>query len=57
MFATSLLQFAGNLERERRAKAEMEKQKRKFESELKSASEALDEMHRMKGDMEINIKK
>lgn len=50
-------QAEGNLERERRAKAELEKSKRKAENELKAASETLDEMHRIRADLESAIKK
>lgn len=46
-----------NLEREKRARNDTDKQKRKVEGELKIAQENIDEVNKQKTDIENNLRK
>jgi myosin heavy chain 6/7 len=46
-----------NLERERRARQDIEKTKRKVEGDLKVANETIDELNRQKQETETALKK
>ena len=46
-----------NIEREKKVRADVEKAKRKVESDLKMTQEAVEELERVKSDLEGNVRK
>jgi len=46
-----------NLQREKKVRADVEKAKRKVESDLKMTQEAVEELEKVKGDLEANVRK
>lgn len=46
-----------NLEREKKVRADVEKAKRKVEQDLKSTQDTVEELERIKADLEGNVKK
>jgi len=46
-----------NLQREKKVRADVEKAKRKVESDLKMTQEAVEELEKVKGDLEASVKK
>jgi myosin heavy chain 6/7 len=46
-----------NLEREKKVRGDVEKVKRKVEQDLKATQEMVEELERVKGELEGNIKK
>ena len=46
-----------NLEREKKARSDLEKVRRKLEGDLKMAQEAIDELDRSKHDLEDQVRK
>jgi len=46
-----------NLQREKKVRADVEKAKRKVESDLKATQEAVEELEKVKGELEANVKK
>lgn len=52
-----ILQLEDNLEREKKVRADVEKAKRKVELDLKSTQESVEELERIKNDLEGNVKK
>ena len=51
------LQLEDSLEREKRNRQEIEKTKRKVESEVKVAQETIDELNKQKHDIENNLRR
>lgn len=49
---TLIYQMEENLEREKKVRADVEKSKRKVESDLKMAQETVEELERVKRDLE-----
>lgn len=52
-----MFQMEENLERERRAKAEMEKARRKVELDLRASNEQIEELNRIRIEQDVAIKK
>lgn len=50
-------QMEENLEREKKVRADVEKAKRKVESDLKMTQETVEELERVKRDLEENARK
>jgi hypothetical protein len=46
-----------NLEREKKVRADVEKAKRKVELDLKSTQEAVEDLERVRNDLEGNVKR
>ena len=46
-----------NLDRERKIRSDVEKAKKKLEADLKSSQDNVEELERLKGELEGNIKK
>ena len=46
-----------NLQREKKVRADVEKAKRKVESDLKMTQEAVEELEKVKGELEANVRK
>lgn len=46
-----------NLEREKKMRADVEKAKRKLELDLKSTQETVEDLERVKSDLEANVRK
>lgn len=46
-----------NLQREKKVRADVEKSKRKVESDLKMTQEAVEELEKVKADLEGNVRK
>ena len=51
------VQMEDSLEREKKVRADVEKAKRKVELDLKSTQEAVEDLERVKSDLEGNVKK
>lgn len=51
------MQMEENLQREKKVRADVEKAKRKVESDLKMTQEAVEELEKVKGDLEASVKK
>jgi len=45
------------LQREKKVRADVEKAKRKVESDLKMTQEAVEELEKVKGELEANVRK
>ena len=51
------MKLENNLEREKRLRADVEKNKRKLESDLRSTQDAVEELERLKRELEESVRK
>ena len=57
VFSWCILQLEDNLEHEKKARADVEKVKRKLEGDLKMTQETVEELEHAKRDLEEHVKK
>ena len=57
MFSCDDVQLENNLEREKRLRADVEKNKRKLESDLRSTQDTVEELEKLKRQLEETVRK